>query len=83
MSSVSMYLEGPGRERRAVTLLSSESVHLRPGSTDGIRIARRGAIRFQVRTLIDGYGNIAKQIDYDGYRYKFQGSELPWDLIVG
>ncbi len=83
MAPVSMYLEGPGRERRPVTLLSYENVTLRPGTLDSIRLARTGAKRVRIRTLVGGKGNIAKQVDYDGYRYKFLGSELPWDLIVG
>ena len=83
MGSVSMYLEGPGRVRRPVTLLASEPTQVRPGSSDGIRIAHRRSSEIQMRTLVDDHGNIARQVDYDGYRYKFQGSEMHWDLIVG
>jgi len=37
----------------------------------------------EVNTLMDGEGNLAQQIDSEGFRYRFNGSELPWSLIVG
>jgi hypothetical protein len=37
----------------------------------------------EVNTLMDDEGNLAQQIDSEGFRYRFNGSDLPWSLIVG
>jgi len=37
----------------------------------------------EVNTLMDEKGNLAQQIDCEGFRYRFKGSQLPWSLIVG
>ncbi|MGX9719990.1 hypothetical protein [Stenotrophomonas acidaminiphila] len=37
----------------------------------------------EVSTLADDAGNVARQVDCEGFRYKFKGSEIPWSLVVG
>lgn len=83
MASVAMYLEGPGQERRPVKILSTQSTRLRPGITDGIRIVHPSATSIEMRTLIDEEGKIANQIDFDGFRFKYRDSEIPWNLVFG
>lgn len=83
MGSVAMFLEGPGQERRPVKVLSTEQVRLRSGATDGIRIAHPLATQIEVKTLIDADGKIASQVDFDGFRFKYKNSEIPWNLVVG
>jgi len=78
-----MFLEGPGQERRPVKVLSSEHVRLRSGATDGIRIVHPLATQIEVKTLIDADGKIASQVDFDGFRFKYKNSEIPWNLVVG
>lgn len=83
MGSVAMFLEGPGQERRPVKVLSTEQVRLRSGATDGIRIVHPLATQIEVKTLIDADGKIASQVDFDGFRFKYKNSEIPWNLVVG
>ncbi|WP_442681854.1 hypothetical protein ACSBPQ_09010 [Stenotrophomonas sp. JC08] len=80
-----LYLEGPGRERRPVKVVSTERKSLKTVLNLPLRGAK-GVVMddmVEVNTLMDEKGNLAQQIDYEGFRYKFQGSELPWSLIVG
>ncbi len=37
----------------------------------------------EMRTLIDDQGKIAKQTDFDGFRFKYQDSDIPWNLVFG
>jgi len=83
MGSVAMFLEGPGQERRPVKVLSTEQVRLRSGATDGIRIVHPLATQIEVKTLIDADGEIASQVDFDGFRFKYKNSDIPWTLVVG
>ncbi|WP_132864823.1 hypothetical protein [Stenotrophomonas sp. ATCM1_4] len=83
MGSVAMFLEGPGQERRPVKVLSTEQVRLRSGATDGIRIVHPMATQIEVKTLIDADGEIASQVDFDGFRFKYKDSDIPWTLVVG
>lgn len=80
MNNVKMYLEGPGRERRPVKLVSTEE-----SSPGALGVADHGAFRGQIEinVLADPAGNLARQVDREGYRYKFAGSEVPWALIIG
>ncbi len=85
MKSMKLYLEGPGRERRPVKVVSTERKSLKTVLNLPLRGAK-GVVMddmVEVNTLMDEKGNLAQQIDYEGFRYKFQGSELPWSLIVG
>ncbi len=84
MKSMKLYLEGPGRERRPVKVVSTEQRSLRtvldiPGKRPGGGMDRM----VEVNTLMDEEGNLAQQIDCEGFRYRFNGSGLPWSLIVG
>lgn len=78
MKGVKLYLEGPGRERRLVTFDSMETAA-------SIICARghREAQAVEINVLVDADGNLARQVDRDGFRYKFTGSEIPWALTVG
>ncbi len=80
MKDVRMYLEGPGRERRPVKLVSTEET-----SFGALGFAEHGAISrpIEIKVLADTAGNRARQIDREGFRYRFAGSEVPWALIVG
>jgi len=83
MGSVAMYLEGPGQERRPVKLLSTRTMPVKPGLSDGRRIAHRSSGEIEVRTLIDDEGKIANQIDFDGFKFKYRESEIQWSLLFG
>ncbi len=85
MKSMKLYLEGPGRERRAVKVISTEQRSLRTVlDVPGRRASGPGMERMvEVNTLMDEKGNLAQQIDCEGFRYRFKGSQLPWSLIVG
>lgn len=85
MISMKLYLEGPGRERRPVKVVSTERKSLRTMlDVPGRRAVAAGLGRMvEVNTLMDDEGNLAQQIDSEGFRYRFNGSELPWSLIVG
>lgn len=82
MDQIKFFLEGPGRQRRLVTLLATESKNIADDCTDGRRVATLGLNDAGLLTMIDEQGNIAKQIDFDGYRFKFNDSNLPWDLMI-
>ena len=82
MHNIQFFLEGPGRQLRAVTLLATESKNVPKGSNDGRRVATMGLSDVCFHTMVDAQGNIAKQIDFDGYRFKFRDSNLPWDLMI-
>lgn len=83
MGSVAMYLEGPGQERRPVKLLSTRTMPVKPGLSDGRRITHRSGGEIEVRTLIDDEGKIANQIDFDGFKFKYGESEILWSLLFG
>jgi len=83
MGSVAMYLEGPGQQRRSVRILSSQHKRLQPSGADGIRIRHRSISEIEVKTLVDEDGKIAIQADYEGFRFKYPDSEIPWSLVVG
>jgi len=82
LDKIKFFLEGPGRQRRLVTLLATESRNIAKGSSDGRRVATMGLSDVCFHTMVDEHGNIAKQIDFDGYRFKFRDSNLPWDLMI-
>lgn len=82
MGSVAMYLEGPGQERRPVKLLSTRTMPVKPGLSDGRRITHRSG-EIEVRTLIDDEGKIANQIDFEGFKFKYRESEIQWSLLFG
>ncbi|MGE8225368.1 MULTISPECIES: hypothetical protein [Stenotrophomonas] len=83
MGSVAMYLEGPGQQRRSVSILSRQNKRLFTGSVDSIRIKNRSISEIEVKTLVDENGNIAVQSDYDGFRFKYPDSEIHWSLVIG
>jgi len=83
MGSIAMWLEGPGQERRSVKLLASRPVLTKPGLADGIHFAPSHGRDIQMRTLIDDEGKIAEQIDFDGFRFKYHDSDIPWSLVFG
>lgn len=83
MGSVAMYLEGPGQQRRSVKILSSQLKRIHTGSVDSIRVRNRSISEIEVKTLVDEQGQIAVQTDYDGFRFKYPDSEIPWSLVVG
>lgn len=78
MKGLKLYLEGPGQERRPVTFDSMETA----SSIIGAR-GHREARAIEINVLVDADGNLARQVDRDGFRYKFTGSEIPWALTVG
>ncbi|MGE8227264.1 MAG: hypothetical protein ACN6RK_15895 [Stenotrophomonas sp.] len=80
-----LYLEGPGRERRPVKVVSTERKSFRTmlDVPDRRAVAAGLGRMVEVNTLMDEEGNLAQQIDSEGFRYRFSGSELPWSLIVG
>ena len=80
MGSVEMYLEGPGQERRPVTQNSTETMS---GHDAGFILGLPVISPIQFNVLVDAKGNHARQVDREGYRYKFTGSEVTWSLSVG
>ena len=83
MKGIQLYLVGPGQERRPVRLVSTELADVR---SMGIPIRSgplTGNFQVEVNMLVDDAGNLARQVDYEGFRYKFNGSEIPWSLVVG
>lgn len=83
MKGVQLYLVGPGQERRTVRRIATELADIK---TMGIPIRSVPAAAntlVEVNTLADDAGNVARQVDYEGFRYKFKGSEIPWSLVVG
>lgn len=80
MKDVKMFLEGPGRERRPVKLVSTEEI-----TVGTLGFADHGPVRrpIEINVLADPAGNLARQVDREGFRYKFSNSEMPWALIVG
>lgn len=83
MGSVAMYLDGPGQKRRSVKILATEQIRVSAQSVHSRRDHQPSASEIEVRTLVDEQGNIAKQIDYDGYRFKYRDSEILWNLVLG
>lgn len=71
-----MYLEGPGRVRREVKIMSTE---VAPASSNPRHKTMSGSTLI---TLVDAEGNIARQVDLDGYRFRFDDSEQIWSLAV-
>jgi len=83
MGSVAMYLQGPGQERRPVKLLSMQPRQVRTDRVAGIRVAHGSVPDMEIRTLIDDEGRIASQVDFDGFKFKYRDSEIPWNLVFG
>lgn len=79
MGKVAMYLEGPGHEYRPVKLLPVPPGHAEP---DGAGL-QPGITVIQIRRLVDEEGRIASQVDFDGFRFKYPGSNIPWFLVFG
>lgn len=79
MKGLKLYLEGPGQERRSVTFDSLETAASIVGAPDYGPQPRAT----EIHVLVDADGNLARQIDRDGFRYKFSGSEIRWALTVG
>lgn len=79
MNGLKRYLEGPGREHRPVTLVSTDKV-LASALPMGIGRTRDELV--EINILADPDGKLARQIDREGFRYKFDGSEIVWSLIV-
>lgn len=83
MKGIQFYLEGPGRELRPVTLVSTEMAELRTSGIPGRSRVAAADARIEISTLVDERGNLARQVDCDGFKFKFNGSEIPWSLVVG
>lgn len=84
MNNVKLYLEGPGQERRAVAVLSTERKSFKDVVDLVFHPARVATdMMVEVKTLVDEEGNLARQIDGEGYKYRFNGSRIPWSLIYG
>jgi hypothetical protein len=79
VKNVKLYLEGPGREQRPVRFVSTEQVC---AGTLGFITRRASDSQVEINLLADADGNVARQIDHEGYLYKFNGSEARWALIV-
>lgn len=80
MGNVELYLEGPGQERRPVTKNSTETI----SEQDADPFFSQSVISpDQLNVLVDAEGNLARQVDREGYRYRFSGSEITWSLSVG
>lgn len=73
MKGLKLYLEGPGQERRPVTFGSLETASSIIGSPG----QRPEAQAIEINVLVDADGNLARQVDRDGFRYKFAGPEIP------
>ncbi|MQP74660.1 hypothetical protein CQ393_01980 [Stenotrophomonas sp. MYb238] len=83
MKGIQLYLLGPGQERRPVRHISTELADIK---SMGIPIRSGPAAAntlVEIKTLADDAGNVARQIDCEGFRYKFTGSEIPWSLVFG
>ncbi len=79
-----LYLEGPGQERRPVRIISTEQSRSSAMADNSAHRAMVGIDPdIEMNTLMDEAGNIARQTDREGYRYKFEGSDIPWSLVVG
>lgn len=80
MKDVNMFLQGPGAERGSVTVLATERVPLEtllchaPNAGTGVLV--------DLHVLVDAQGNLARQIDHEGLRYRFSGSNATWVLVV-
>ncbi|MGX9718836.1 hypothetical protein [Stenotrophomonas acidaminiphila] len=80
MKQVNMFLQGPGGERRAVTLLATEQVPLETLVFHGPNT--RPGVLVDLHILVDEHGNLARQIDHEGLRYRFSGSNASWVLVI-
>ncbi len=82
VKNVRLYLEGPGQELRPVKLLSTERVDIRTTSIPRkLGLAAENAW-VDLNVLVDEQGNEAKQVDAEGFKYRFNGSAIPWSLVV-
>jgi len=80
LKDVNMFLQGPGAERRAVSVLATERV---PLETLLCHAPNAGAgVLVDLHVLVDAQGNLARQIDHEGLRYRFSGSNATWVLVV-
>jgi len=80
VSRTEMFLEGPGRLIRKVTPCGLKR--------DQLRSCRKGRINrladpSEARAVRDSDGNIALQVDKEGWQFRFQGSPFIWQLLVG
>jgi len=80
MSRTEMFLEGPGRLIRRVTPCDPKK--------DQLRSCRKGHINrlsdpSEARTVRDSEGNVAVQVDKEGWQFRFQGSPFIWQLLIG
>lgn len=83
MTNVQLYLVGPGRETRAVRCISKEFADLKAMGIPNRSAPAAAHTLVEVKTLEDTDGNVARQVDCEGFRYKFTGSDIPWSLAVG
>jgi hypothetical protein len=83
VKGIQFYLEGPGRELRPVTIVSKEMADIRTAGIPSRSGPAAADTRIEVSTLVDERGNLARQVDCDGFKFKFNGSEIPWSLVVG
>jgi len=80
LKEVNMFLQGPGQERRAVTVLATEQVPLETLVSRAVN--GRPGVLVDVHVLVDEHGNLARQIDHEGLRYRFNDSNASWVLVV-
>lgn len=80
VSRTEMLLEGPGRLIRKVTPCGLKGDQLRSCHKGRIN---RLADPSEARAVRDSEGNIALQVDKEGWKFRFQGSPFIWQLLVG
>lgn len=84
MQGIKLYLEGPSQEQRSVRVISTEHRSLRAIREIPVRWAATSIdVDVEMSTLVDEEGNVARQIDREGFRYRFEGSEMTRSLVVG
>ncbi|WP_182334379.1 hypothetical protein [Stenotrophomonas acidaminiphila] len=83
MKGVQLYLMGPGQECRPVRRIATELADIRTMGVPARNAPVAAGTLMEISTLADDEGNLARQIDREGFRYTFKGSEIPWSLMVG
>jgi len=84
VQGIKLHLEGPGQERRSVRVISTEHRNPRAVREIPVRWAATSVdVDGEMSTMVGEEGNIAWQIDREGFRYRFEGSEMTWSLVVG
>lgn len=83
VKGVQLYLVGPGQERRPVRRIVTELADIKTMGIPARSAPVAANTLIEISTLADDQGNLARQIDCEGFRYKFKGSEIPWSLVVG